>query len=154
MRLAPRLVAVCASVILISSCTGSPALSRSTSANNPTPPTSPVSTAASTAVSTKPSETKSGAPQPFVLHIRGFAYVPASPVVSVGQPIEIINEDSAAHTWSAAPRSGWSYTSGNLEKGQQATFPGFTKPGMYTFLCYYHAEMPSMNGIVTVTARP
>ena len=154
MRLAPQVLAACASVVLLSSCTGSPAPSRSTSVNSPTPPTSPVSTAASTAVSTKPSETKSGAPQPFLLHIRGFAYAPASPVLTVGQPIEIINEDSAAHTWSAAPRSGWSYTSGNLEKGQQATFPGFAKPGMYTFLCYYHAEMPSMNGIVTVMARP
>ena len=154
MRVAPRLVAVCASVILLSSCTGSPAPSRSASATSLMPPTSPVSTAPSAAVSTKPSETKPGAPKPFVLHIRGFAYVPANPGVTVGQPIEIINEDSAAHTWSAAPGSGWSYTSGNLEKGQQATFPGFAKPGMYTFLCYYHAEMPSMNGIVTVTARP
>jgi plastocyanin len=153
MRVAPRLLAVCASVILLSSCTGSPAPSRSTSATSPMPPTSPVSTAPSTTVSTKPSETKPGAPKPFVLRIRGFAYVPASPGVTVGQPIEIINEDSAAHTWSAAPGSGWSYTSGNLEKGQQATFPGFTKPGMYKFLCYYHAEMPSMNGIVTVMAR-
>jgi plastocyanin len=34
------------------------------------------------------------------------------------------------------------------------TFPGFTHPGSYRFLCYYHAEMPSMNGVVTVKAAP
>jgi len=85
-----------------------------------------------------------------VVHIRGFAYVPAAPVVVVGQPIQIINDDAAAHTWSATPGSGWAYTSGNLEKGQMATFPGFATPGSYKFLCYYHAEMPSMNGVVTV----
>jgi len=89
-----------------------------------------------------------------VVHIRGFAYVPAAPVVIVGQRIEIINDDSAAHTWSAAPKSGWVYTSGNLDKGQRVTFPGFTNPGSYRFLCYYHAEMPSMNGVVTVRAAP
>ncbi|MDQ1538214.1 MAG: hypothetical protein QOE58_2607 [Actinomycetota bacterium] len=88
------------------------------------------------------------------VHIRGFAYVPAAPVVVVGQPIEIINDDTAAHTWSASPGAGWTYTSGNLEKGQRATFPGFTKAGRYRFLCYYHAEMPSMNGVATVKAAP
>jgi plastocyanin len=89
-----------------------------------------------------------------VVHIRNFAYLPAAPVVLVGQPIEIVNDDAAAHTWSAAPGAGWTYTSGNLEKGQRATFPGFSKPGGYRFLCYYHAEMPSMTGVVTVKAAP
>jgi plastocyanin len=86
----------------------------------------------------------------YVIHIRNFAYVPAAPVVAVGQPIEIINDDDAAHTWSAAPKSNWTYTSGNLEKGQHVIFVGFTAPGRYPFLCYYHAEMPSMNGVITV----
>jgi len=111
-----------------------------------------ITPAPSAAASIAPSTPKGVAPKPLVVHIRGFAYVPAAPVVIVGQPIEIINDDSAAHTWSAAPKSGWSYTSGNLEKGQRATFPGFTKPGRYRFLCFYHAEMPSMNGVVTVKA--
>jgi len=87
-----------------------------------------------------------------VIHIRNFAYVPAAPVVAVGQPIEIINDDDAAHTWSAAPKSNWTYTSGNLDKGQHVIFTGFTAPGRYPFLCYYHAEMPSMNGVITVNA--
>ena len=82
---------------------------------------------------------------PVVVHIRNFAYLPAAPVVIVGQPIEIVNDDAAAHTWSAKQGTGWTYTSGNLEKKARATFAGFTKPGRYPFLCYYHAEMPSMN---------
>jgi plastocyanin len=89
----------------------------------------------------------------FVIHIRNFAYLPPAPVVQVGQPIEIINDDAAAHTWSAAPKSNWSYDSGNLEKGQRVTFAGFTEPGRYPFVCYYHAEMPSMTGTVTVRAN-
>lgn len=123
-----------------------------------TPSTSPSASGPSSAASsasppTAASPTVSSV-KPLVVHIRNFAYVPAAPVVIVGQPIQIINDDVAAHTWSATPGSGWAYTSGNLEKGQRATFPGFSKPGSYRFLCYYHAEMPSMNGVATVTSAP
>ena len=150
MTSALRLPAFGAAILLLASCAGS-----DTPRSEPSP-----SVAASSSVSvkpsvaepsvTKPSETQPSAPKPLVVHIRGFAYIPAAPVVIVGQPIEIINDDVAAHTWSAAPRVNWAYTSGNLEKGQRAIFPGFAKPGQYKFLCYYHAEMPSMNGVVTV----
>ena len=102
----------------------------------------------------RPSVTKSSALKPLVVHIRNFAYLPAAPVVVVGQPIEIVNDDTDAHTWSAAPGAGWTYTSGNLEPGKPVTFPGFINPGSYKFLCYYHAEMPSMNGVVTVKTAP
>jgi plastocyanin len=140
-----RLLVFGAGLLLLSSCGGTV-----TPATGSTP-----STATSSAtVSIAPSTPKGPALEPVVVHIRNFAYVPATPVVIVGQPIEIINDDVAAHTWSAAPKSGWAYTSGNLEKGQRATFPGFSTPGRYKFLCYYHAEMPSMNGVVTVKATP
>ena len=88
--------------------------------------------------------------RPVVVHIRDFAFIPRFPAVVVGQRIVIINDDSAAHTWSALAKSGWTYTSGNLERGQQATFPGFARPGRYPFVCYYHAEMPAMTGTVLV----
>jgi plastocyanin len=140
-----RLLALGAGLLLLSSCGGTV-----TPGTSSTP-----STATSTAtVTIAPSGPKSAAPEAVVVHIRNFAYVPAAPVVIVGQPIQIINDDVAAHTWSAAPKDGWAYTSGNLEKGQRATFPGFSTPGRYKFLCYYHAEMPSMNGVVTVKATP
>ena len=89
-----------------------------------------------------------------MVHIRDFAYVPAAPVVIVGQKVVIVNDDAAAHTWSAAPKAGWTYTSGNLEKGQRATYRGFSRPGSYSFVCYYHAEMPPMTGVITVKAAP
>jgi plastocyanin len=140
-----RLLAFGAGLLFMSSCGGTV---------TPGAISSP-STATSTAtVAIAPSGPKSAAPAPLVVHIRNFAYIPAAPVVIVGQPIVIINDDVAAHTWSAAPKAGWAYTSGNLEKGQRATFPGFSIPGRYKFLCYYHAEMPSMNGVVTVKANP
>ncbi len=143
-----RLLALGGAVLILSSCGGT---------GTPTSGSTPRATTSSAAVSSAPasvapSAPKSGALAPLVVHIHGFAYRPAAPAVVVGQPIEIINDDVAAHTWSAAPKSGWTYTSGNLEKGQRVTFPGFPKAGSYTFLCYYHAEMPSMNGVVTVKA--
>ena len=140
-----RPLAFVAGLLLLSSCGGT-VTPRTGSA-----PSTPPST---TTVAIAPSGPKSAALEPLVVHIRNFAYVPAAPVVALGQPIEIINDDVAAHTWSAAPKAGWAYTSGNLEKGQRATFPGFSAPGRYKFLCYYHAEMPSMNGVVSVKATP
>lgn len=83
--------------------------------SEPTSSTSP-SASASPTVSVKPPVPGL---KPVVAHIRDFAYVLAAPVVIVGQPIEIVNDDAAAHTWSAAPRVGWAYTSGNLEKGSR-----------------------------------
>jgi plastocyanin len=138
-----RCLALGVAVLLGSSCAGS---------GTPGAPPTPFTKASSPTASLETPTPKGVAPKPLVVHIRGFAYVPAAPVVTVGQPIEIINDDSAAHTWSAAPKSGWVYTSGNLDKGQRVTFRGFTHPGSYRFLCYYHAEMPSMNGVVTVKA--
>ena len=140
-----RLLAFVPGLLLLSSCGGTV-----TPGTSSTPS---IATSRAT-VPITPTAPKSAALEPVVVHIRGFAYVPSAPLVIVGQPIEIINDDGAAHTWSAAPKSGWAYTSGNLEKGQRATFPGFSAPGRYRFLCYYHAEMPSMNGVVTVKAAP
>ena len=153
-----RLPALGAAILILASCGSS-----DTPGSELTPSTAASSSASVNSSETKPSESqppattaesKPPATTPLVVHIRGFAYIPAAPVVIVGQPIEIINDDVAAHTWSAAPKVNWSYTSGNLEKGQRATYPGFTKPGRYKFLCYYHAEMPSMTGVVTVKAAP
>ncbi|MEO6145398.1 MAG: hypothetical protein ABIP19_15590 [Dermatophilaceae bacterium] len=157
-RSALRLAALGAAILILAACGGS-----DPPGSELTPSTAASSSASVNSSETKPSESqppatpaqsKAPATTPLVVHIRGFAYIPASPVVIVGQPIEIINDDVAAHTWSAAPKVNWAYTSGNLEKGQRATYPGFSKPGRYTFLCYYHAEMPSMTGVVTVKAAP
>ena len=177
---ARHLPALGAALFLLVSCgqsapRGSGPTSSTEASASPPPTTSPASASTSPARSAKAPVTKAPvtkapgtkapgtkvpatkardeAIKPVVVHIRNFAYLPEV-VVIVGQPIEIVNDDTAAHTWSATPDAGWAYTSGNLEKNARATYPGFTKPGRYKFLCYYHAEMPSMNGVVTVRARP
>ena len=136
-----RLPALGAALVLLASCGGpGPTGSEATPSTSASQPTSPAATPAS----------PTGSIKPLVVHIRNNAYVPAAPVVIVGQPIEVINDDAVAHTWSAVLGSGWAYTSSNLDPGRRATFSGFTKPGSYKFVCYYHGEIASMNGIVTV----
>ena len=141
MTTAQRLPALGAALVLLASCGGpGPTGSEAIPSTSASQGTSPAPTAAS----------PTGSIKPVVVHIRNYAYVPAAPVVIVGQRIEIINDDAVAHTWSAILGSGWAYTSGNLNPRQRATFSGFTKPGNYKFVCYYHGEMLSMNGVVTV----
>lgn len=135
-----RRVLLVALLFLVVGCAGHP---RKTPAAQP--PVSPSPTGAAS-----PSGPAVTAPAPLVVLIRNFAFLPQNPSVAVGQRIVIVNQDAAAHTWSAGPKSGWTYTSGNLERGQKASFPGFSKPGHYRVVCYYHAEMPAMTGIVTV----
>ncbi len=159
-----RLAPMGAAFLLVGACANG--TTTSSGPVQPASPTAPVPTAVSPATpsAVSPATPSAGTPAsapaptaagtPLVIHIRNYAYTPAAPVVAVGQPIEIVNDDDVAHTWSAAPKAGWSYTSGNLEKGQRATFPGFAKPGSYKFVCYYHAEMPSMTGVTTVTKAP
>ena len=136
-----RLPALGVALVLLASCGGpGPTGSEATASTSASQPTSPAATVAP----------PTGSIKPVVVHIRNNAYMPAAPVVIVGQPIEVINDDAVAHTWSAVLGSGWAYTSNNLNPGQRVTFSGFTKPGSYKFVCYYHGEIPSMNGTVTV----
>lgn len=153
-RGAPIAAVAVVAALAVSGCGGSsPSPNRSPASAVRSAP-SPTAGGSATSGTTPQVSSSFAQPSPAVLviHIRGFAYHPPTPVVVVGQRIRIVNDDTAAHTWSAAPAAGWQYTSGNLEKGQQATFAGFKKPGKYAFLCYYHAEMPAMNGTITVTA--
>ena len=139
-----RLAPMGAAFLLVGAC------ANGTTSSGPARPASPTVGIPATT----PPSAQVAASKPLVIHIRNYAYTPAAPTVVVGQPITIVNDDDVAHTWSAAPKAGWSYTSGNLDKGQRATFRGFAKPGVYAFVCYYHAEMPSMTGVTTVTKAP
>ena len=97
-----------------------------------------------------PAQPAEAAAAPLIVTIRNYTFSPQNPVLAVGQSVTIVNRDNVAHTWTAAPKSGWSYDSGNLGPGQRATFPGFPRAGHYAVLCLYHAEMPTMTGTVTV----
>lgn len=143
-----RFTSMGVALLLVGACANG--TTTSTSPAQPVSPTAVIPAGPSAVIPANPSA-PAGARRPLVIHIRNYAYTPSAPVVAVGQPIEIVNDDDVAHTWSAAPKAGWTFTSGNLDKGQRARFPGFAKPGAYAFVCYYHAEMPSMTGVTTVT---
>jgi plastocyanin len=136
--------------------------SSTTAAAQPTPSSSAVaggvgapSTPAARPTASPTSGGSAATPQPvamapLVVTIRNYAFVPQDPVVARGQKVVVVNDDSVAHTWTAAPHSGWSYDSGNIAPGGRATFPGLPRPGRYPVLCLYHAEMPAMTGTLTV----
>lgn len=155
-------VALVVSGLSVLGCAGSAAPAAAGATTSPLLATTsaPAASSASTSVGTPPpasAETGSPAapalrrpPAPLLVTIRNFTFVPRQMVLAVNQRVVIVNRDTVAHTWSAAPHSGWSYDSGNLAPGGRATFAGFRRPGRYRVLCLYHAEMPSMTGVVTV----
>ena len=78
------------------------------------PTASETHTAAPTALVPAP---KAVALAPLVVKIRNYAFLPQNPGLARGQGVVILNDDSVAHTWTAAPHSGWSYDSGNIPPG-------------------------------------
>jgi plastocyanin len=78
--------------------------------------------------------------------IKGYAYSPAAPTVSVGDTVTWTNMDTAPHTVTvtSGPEK---FNSGNLANGESYSFT-FTKPGTYAYYCAVH---PDMKATVTVT---
>lgn len=104
----------------------------------PSPDPSPAASAAPAA----PSAPSTTAVRP-VVHIKDFAFVPATITVKVGQSVLFVQDDQTPHTVTASDKS---YDSGNLD--QRATWShAFTAPGTYTYICAYH---PNMKGTVVV----
>jgi plastocyanin len=99
----------------------------------PSPDPSPAATAAP---STVPSPAA-------VVHMRDFAYAPATVTVAAGQGVQFVQDDATPHTVTASDKS---FDSGNLD--QHATWSHtFAKPGTYAYICAYH---PNMKGTVVV----
>jgi plastocyanin len=82
-----------------------------------------------------------------VVHIRNFAFVPASVTVKVGDTVQFVNEDSTPHT---ATSSDKSFDSGNLDQNAKWSYT-FKKAGTYAYICTYH---PYMKGTVVVGDTP
>ena len=78
-----------------------------------------------------------------IVHIKAFAYSPATVTVKTGESVQFVNDDDAAHTATATDSS---FDSGYLAKGDRWTAT-FSKPGEFAYLCTYH---PFMKGSVTV----
>jgi plastocyanin len=79
------------------------------------------------------------------VHIKNFAYSPATITVPAGTVVRFVNDDGEAHTVTATDRS---FDSAGLDTGDAWKF-AFAKPGRYAYFCAMH---PYMKGTVVVTA--
>ena len=77
------------------------------------------------------------------VHLIHYAFEPSKIVVSRGQKVTWINNDSAAHTVTSNDKI---FDSGKMSSGQTFSYI-FTRPGTYYYYCAYH---PNMKGIVEV----
>jgi plastocyanin len=77
------------------------------------------------------------------VEIKNFAFTPPSLTVPVGTTVTWTNNDTAAHTVTAA---GGAFDSGNLSPGQSFSFT-FDQAGSFAYACNYH---PNMQGTVVV----
>jgi plastocyanin len=77
------------------------------------------------------------------VHIKNFAFDPATLTVAAGTTVRFVNDDSEAHTVTA--RDG-SFNSDGLDTNDSWSFR-FTKPGTYAYFCQLH---PYMKGTVVV----
>ena len=84
------------------------------------------------------------APSPAV-HIKDFAYHPATITVAPGTTVRFVNDDGEAHTVTAVDKS---FDSAGLDSGDAWTH-SFSKPGRYAYFCALH---PYMKGAVVVRA--
>ena len=71
------------------------------------------------------------------LTIANYAFAPKVLSVGSGTTITVTNTDSTAHT---ATEGSGAFDSGTLKPGQSARFT-LKKPGIYTYICQFHAFM-------------
>ena len=83
-------------------------------------------------------------PPQATVHIKDFAYVPATLTVPSGSTVRFVNDDTEAHTVTAVSRS---FDSGGLDSGDSWTHR-FATPGTFAYFCAIH---PYMHGTVVVT---
>ncbi|MBI2565275.1 cupredoxin family copper-binding protein [Candidatus Woesearchaeota archaeon] len=76
-----------------------------------------------------------------IVEIKGFAFVPQTITLKVGDTVVWKQKDSAPHTV-----TGDEFSSQRLSKGEDFVYT-FTAPGTYDYLCSVH---PSMRGTVVV----
>jgi plastocyanin len=89
------------------------------------------------------SATPAAAADPTV-HIRNFAFVPASLTVPAGATVRFVNDDTEAHTVTATDRT---FDSAGLDTGDAWTHR-FATPGTFAYFCAMH---PYMHGRIVVT---
>jgi plastocyanin len=86
-------------------------------------------------------------PEPVVVLIQDFAFVPDSVVIPVGGTVRWRNEGAVEHTVTSSPSGP--LDSGQIPAGDRFEFT-FSAPGVYTYICTNH---PSMTGEVIVSLQ-
>ena len=81
--------------------------------------------------------TQSRIAAPTHVEISSFSYHPPTITVHAGAKIAFTNRDQTAHT---ATASNGAFDTGTLAHGATRTLT-FTKPGVYTYYCQFHAFM-------------
>ncbi|MBV8491059.1 MAG: cupredoxin family copper-binding protein [Candidatus Eremiobacteraeota bacterium] len=84
------------------------------------------------------------APAAVTVHIKNFAYAPATLTVKPGTVVRFVNDDGEAHTVTATDKS---FDSAGLDTGDAWTHD-FATPGKYAYFCALH---PYMHGTVVVS---
>lgn len=82
---------------------------------------------------------------PATVHIRNFAFVPATLTVAAGTTVRFVNDDAEAHTVTAA---GGTFNSEGIDGGASWSYR-FATAGRFDYFCALH---PYMRGAVVVAA--
>lgn len=136
-----KTVTVIAAGLLLAACAGSE--STETTADTTAPAETTVATAAPTTTpDTTPPDTAAADGPAATINISGSSFG-SSPTVSVGDEVEVTNNDAIPHTWTS---SDGVWDSGSLGQGDTFSFT-FEEAGEYPFVCLIHS---SMSGTVTV----
>ncbi|MFI9363089.1 cupredoxin domain-containing protein [Kitasatospora sp. NPDC053057] len=106
-----------------------------------TPSNSATSPVQSGTVATSPAQSSADALQ---ITIKNFAFAPATLKVGPGQTVTVTNQDSDAHTLTAADKS---FDTGTIAPGATATFTAPQQSGDHPYICTIH---PFMHGTLTV----
>lgn len=106
--------------------------------------TSTPAASGSTPAAAASGDVKSGS---FTIAYKGYAIDPAKVTVKVGTKLTWTNADPTRHNVVVKPGAPEKYTSKDFDKGETDTFTP-TKPGVYAYLCTFHAA--SMQGVITV----
>lgn len=141
-----KTVTVIAAGLLLAACAGSESTETTADATVPAETTvataAPTTTPETTPAETTPPDTAAPDEPAATINISGSTFG-SSPTVSVGDEVEVINNDAIPHTWTS---SDGEWDSGSLGQGDTFSFT-FEEPGEYPFVCLIH---PSMSGTVTV----
>lgn len=141
-----KTVTIIVAGVLLAACAGSESTETTADATVPADTTvataAPTTTPETTAPDSTPPDTAAADGPAATINISGSAFA-SSPTVSVGDEVEVTNNDAFAHTWTSTDDV---WDSGSLGQGDTFSFT-FEEPGEYPFVCLIH---PFMTGTVTV----